>query len=117
HLPLDIAGVNRLSGVLDGCEPKYRHLAGLRIQFYIHDISRKRAPDSPRVDGRAAHKRTAGRAQLSRQLAKRELQLRLALGPKHTGFRLDRLHVYFPDARGALAHLTDDVASCLHGWH
>ena len=105
HLALDVARVNCLACILDGCEPKNGYLARVRVHLHISDVAGEGAAHATRIDGGAPDDRPSGRAQLPGQLLERELEIGLALAAKHAGSGFDGVRLDLPETRGPRGHL------------
>src|SRR5262249_34728888 len=64
HLPLDVARVDRLAGVLHDREAQDLDLAGLGVDVEVDEVGRERAAPAGRVDVRATGHGAAGRHEL-----------------------------------------------------
>jgi hypothetical protein len=69
HLSLDIARMNRRANVLHRRVAQNLHLAGLGVNFHVHDVRGKGRPPFYRFDGRARHDGAAQVAQPGGELA------------------------------------------------
>ena len=80
HLPLDVAGMDGLAGVLHRGEAQDRDLAGFGIHLDVGDTAGEGAAHALRIHRAAAHHRTAGLTETRGQFAEGE---RLVAGAEH----------------------------------
>ena len=66
HLPLDVAGMDRLADVLNGGVAQDGHLARLGIDLDVDDVRGEGAADAGRIDAGPADDGAAGGVQLRR---------------------------------------------------
>ena len=90
ELAFHVAGVDRLSGVLEGGATENLGLAGFRVDFHVHQGRRQGSADAPGVNVAPSHYRPAGLDESGRDLLEGQFQFRVGLVLQRA---VDVLHV------------------------
>ena len=109
HLPLDVAGMNRLARILDRRKPENAHLACLGIHFEIDDIAAIGGAYAACIHGSASDDWVPCAFNLRGKFLEAHRQLGIDLRLENAVYHIYRLRVDVPYPGGALDHLAPDV--------